>query len=136
MDLAGYFGPTEFGWGRAQAGFATNPTPRFGIGVAGFVGGQEGTELYPIDRLPIKKGVDGRIDLSNGPTRFSILDRYDLEHGHNYDVQYSISQIMGGFEGFFNYRRNFGTYSFGLKIRLDDFLDVASRRSPARPQKP
>ncbi len=132
LDSTAYLGNHDFGWVRGFAGLAYMPVKQLRFSAGGFYSTQAGTPDFPIDPLYSTAGYIGRADLILGPTKLSILRKYDVFWKY-YDREYTISQDIGCFEPFILYREYPSDYQLGLRLRLDDLTDLLTKRNFSRP---
>lgn len=127
VDGESYLGPKTSGWLHGTVGIAYNPVKQLRLS-AGYVTGRDfGTSQFDIDRLGIGFGFNVRADLDLGPTKISFLTKHDGKLGW-WDREYSVSQVVGCLEPFVTYRKSPADYRIGLKIRIDQFVDVLQSR--------
>lgn len=119
---------STFGWARLQLGAIFQPTRQIRIGAAYMLGAETGRAEFEVDRLYSTNAFHARADLDLGPTKVSYLAKYDFERKKWYDREYSISQVMGCLEPYVLWRQFPSDYRIGLRLRIDDFLGLLSRR--------
>jgi hypothetical protein len=129
LDTMGFVNQESlFGWGRLQVGATYQPIPQLRVGAAVLVGGEAGNPAFEIDRLYSKNGIHLRGDLDLGPTKISVLGKYDFGQKRWYDHEYSISQVVGCLQPYFVWRQFPRDSRFGVQLRLDRFLELLQRR--------
>lgn len=128
VDAAAFAGRSSFGWGRVQAGLAFMPTRQVRLSGAFMMGNEFGSPAYEFDRLYATRAFHARADFDLGPTKISLLGKYDLDRRVWYDREYSISQVAGCLEPYILYRQFPSGFRFGIRLRLDDFLELLNRR--------
>ncbi|HVL38202.1 MAG TPA: hypothetical protein VM328_02315 [Fimbriimonadaceae bacterium] len=122
-------GDSLYGWGRLQVGAVYQPLPQLRLGAAYMFAGDMGDALYASDRLYSTRAWHLRGDLDLGPTRLSVLGKYDVGERRWYDHEYSLSQVIGCFEGYVLWRQFPSDYRFGLRLRADLFFEALQNRS-------
>ena len=126
IDVASYAGGNSFGWARGGVGLAYTPRPELAFGVFGISGSNRGTADFQADQLQYPDGLNFRADLNLKATKISVLSRLDPKQGW-IDRQLLISQAMGPFEVFIFSRKVPREYRLGVKLRVDQFVDVLTR---------
>lgn len=117
-----------YGWARAQLGLAYQPFPQLRVGAAYMLAGETGTPAYLADRLYSMKAWHLRGDADLGATKLSMLAKYDIGEGRWYDHEYSVSQVIGCFEGYVLWRQFPSDYRFGVRLRADLFFEALQNR--------
>lgn len=134
-DVGGFAGNQSFGWVRSSMSVVARPHKVLTLGAA-LVGEREfGVPDFAIDRPIDRNGMHLRADFNFGATRFSYLTKYDT-HLHWYDREYSVSQVIGCLEAYTQYRKVPNNYRFGVKLRIDQFIDLMTRREFKRSDRP
>lgn len=126
-------GANQMGWGIATAGVSTNPTSFLRLSAAYALGGQTGQALFPIDNVLQSHQVILRGDLVTGPTKLSLIHKYDPKNRHWFDMEYQFTQVIGCLEGLVRYRGFVGDYRIGLSLRLDAVAEALTKREVERP---
>jgi len=132
FDASATLGRNAFGWGRSMAGVVYRPTPWLDLGAAGVLASEFGTTDFQSDRLYATSGVHVRADLRLGPTRASYLYKYDVGRKW-YDREWSVNQVAGCVELFVQSREYPQSYRYGIKLRVDRFVDLIQSRRFERP---
>lgn len=133
LDAATFLGTTAFGWVRAEAGAYTSPTPWATVGVGYAHGTEFGDSMYPMDRLLIRDLGTVRADFDLGPTQISYLLKRDFDRDKWYR-EYAVTQVMGCLEAFVISRQFPRSYQFGVRLRIDEFLErLRSRKLEREP---
>ena len=132
LDSNVFVGNHDFGWVRGFGGLAYMPISQLRLSAGGFYSNQAGTPDFPIDPLFATVGYVVRADLLLGPTKLSVLRKYDT-YLKFYDREYTISQDVGCFQPFILYREYPSDYQLGLRLRLDDLTDLMTKRNFNRP---
>lgn len=133
LDGTAYLGEGHlFAWGRAMGGLSLEPSPAIRLSAAYVIGRETGDPQFLADRLYAREGWHLRGDLNLGPTKFSLLYKYDRGRSRWYSREYTLSQVVGCIEPYVIYRQLPSTYSIGVRLRIDDFVGAIRRRSPAR----
>lgn len=131
LDAATFLGNTAFGWVRGEAGVYTRPASWLTMG-AGYAHGIEvGDAMYPMDRLLIRDLGMLRADFNLGPTQISYVLKRDFDRNRWYR-EYSATQVMGCLEAFVVSRQFPRAYQFGIRLRLDEFLERLRSRDLSR----
>ena len=134
-DGAGYFGAsTTFGWARVDGALSYEPSRLFTFGASAFIGSEAGDSLYQDDRLYSRTGITGRADLNLGPTKLSMLAKYDTDHHNVFDQELGVTQAMDGLEAFVVYRKFPSQYLLGVRLRVDSLMSALSKRKSERSQ--
>ncbi len=133
LDAEGYLGPHKSGWVRGTAGLAYSPFPQIRLSGGLYSGRDFGRPEFGIDRLDFGAGYMIRADFNLGPTKFTLINKRDGKLGW-WDREYSASQVVGCLEPFVAYRKSPADYRIGVKIRLDQFIDVLQARTFKRTQ--
>lgn len=133
---AATFGTTEglYSWFRGQLGLVYEPTSWLRLGAATFGSGEAGNAQFPMDELFSKSGSHLRLDVNLGPTKLSLLNKYDSRVRKWYDREYTASQVVGCLEAFILYRQEPNQYGFGLRLRANEFFDNLRQRNQRRTQ--
>jgi hypothetical protein len=127
VDGASYLGKTSFAWARAEVGIYYHPKSWLTLGVGYANGSEFGDATYQADRLLVREQGTARLDLDFGPTKFSLMQKRDLDRGKWYR-EYSATQIMGCLEASVISREFPGTYKIGIGLRVDDFINILKSR--------
>jgi hypothetical protein len=93
-----------------------------GIGAVEF-----GNEELPADPLTTLNGFVLRMDVNLAPTRISYMQKWDGRLKW-FDREYSIYQAVGCLEVFTTYRQFTHDYRFGVKLRVDQFVNLLQRK--------
>lgn len=123
----------EFGWVSGQLGLVYQASPQVSFGAAFVKGFESGPAQFQVDRLYSKSAVHARSDLNLGPTKLSLLGKYDFDRKSWYDYQISLRQVAGCLEPFVVYRNFPSSLNFGVRLRLDSLFDAIARRTSGRP---
>lgn len=118
-----------YGWGHAQFGLVSRPTPMLRLGLAYTDAAQFGHALFQMDAPYVFRSINFRADLLDGPHKLSVLWKYDPSRGRWYDTEFEISQDVRCFEPYILYRSVPRGYQFGLRLRLDYLVDILRRRT-------
>lgn len=123
FDFTNFLSPkNNYGFGRIEIGLVTPKIGGFRFGGA-WVGGQEyGTPDFDFDRLVLKNGVLLRADYLHGPYTLRYLAKYDLDRGYWLDREWEVALAAGPFEPYILRREFPQDYRFGIRFRLDDFV--------------
>lgn len=132
VDSDLFLGNHDFGWVRGFGGLAYMPVKQLRFSAGGYYSTQAGTPDFPVDPLFSTAGYSVRADLILGPTKLSVLRKFDVFWKY-YDREYTISQDVGCFEPFILYREYPSEYQLGLRLRLDDLTDLLTKRNFNRP---
>ena len=127
VELANYAGGDSFGWARAGVGVAYQPRPELTLGMFGMAGSNRGTPDFQADVLENPDGLNFRVDLNLKATTIRYLARLDPSEGW-FDRQIYVSQAVGCFEVFVFSRKVPREYRLGVKLRVDQFVDLLTRR--------
>jgi len=127
LEFAGYVGGSNFGWARGGVGVAYTPRKELTFGVFGMLGSNRGTPDFQADVLENPDGINFRADLNLKATTIRYLVRLDPTEGW-FDRQLYISQAIGCFEVFVFSRKVPREYRLGVKLRVDQFVDLLTRR--------
>ncbi|MFY9233847.1 MAG: LptA/OstA family protein [Fimbriimonadaceae bacterium] len=134
LNLQGYRNEDSFyGWGRVQTGLVFD-AGKLRIGAAYLFGGETGTAAFSADRLYSANAFHVRGDLDLGATKISVLAKYDFDRRRWFDHEYSISQTIGCLEPYVLWRQFPSDYRFGVRLRVDAFLDLLRKREFSRKQ--
>ncbi len=132
LDTTNFFGPKQYGWVRGIVGLAFEPMKQLRFSAGAYSSFDYGTPDYIIDPLVSKTGLVYRADFNLGPTKFSYMTKYDTRLGW-FDREYSVSQVVGCFEPFLLYRKYPNEYALGLRLNLDDLMNLVTSRNFSRP---
>ncbi|RYG49778.1 hypothetical protein EON79_00140 [bacterium] len=127
LDAQAFLGGNEYAWARGSAGLIYNALPQLRLGAATFLGKEFGASDFPADELYAKSGYALRADLNLGGLRARYMLKYDTQRKW-YDREYSINQAIGCLEAFVLYRQYPQTYLVGVKVRIDQFVDLLQRK--------
>jgi len=119
---------SAYGWLHAQLGLVARPTKELRFGLAYNPAYEWGTPAFEADRLFSMHSLNVRGDLLVGPTKISLLEKYDTRGHKIYDHEFGIAQAVRCFEPYLVFRSFPRGYSFGVRIRLDDLQDALKRR--------
>jgi hypothetical protein len=132
-DLGTYVSSeNRFTWARGAAGLVLQPDRHYRIGASYTFGSEAGTSDFRSDRLVMPNGLHVRGDLSLGPTQLSAIFKFDRDRRKWSENEWSISQVVGCLEPFVLYRSFPRTLGFGVRLRIDEFLDRIEQRSQRR----
>lgn len=132
FDAAVYAGNKQFGWGRGMAGLVYHAAPWLDLGAVGVVASEFGEPTFEADRLYATTGAHFRADIKLGPTKASYLYKYDVGRKW-YDREWSVSQVAGCVEVYLQSREYPQSYRYGVKLRVDQFVDLIQSRRFERP---
>lgn len=121
-----------FGWGQAQVGLVATPVKGLRIGAAYHDSLEVGTPHFASDSLFSPRGWIFRTDVLAGPRKFSYLAKWDSSSNQWIDREYQASQVMDCFEAYILFRENPSEYRFGIRMRIDRFLNALQRREVKR----
>ena len=93
----------------------------------GMAGSNRGTPDFQADVLENPDGLNFRVDLNLKATTIRYLARLDPSEGW-FDRQIYVSQAVGCFEVFVFSRKVPREYRLGVKLRVDQFVDLLTRR--------
>ncbi|RYG37715.1 hypothetical protein EON81_05850 [bacterium] len=127
IDAQSFLSQNQYGWARASAGLVYEPISQLRLGAATFLGKEFGESDFPADELYAKSGYALRADLTLGGLRARYMLKYDTQRKW-YDREYSINQAIGCIEAFVLYRQYPQTYLVGVKLRVDQFVDLLQRK--------
>ncbi|HZH97697.1 MAG TPA: hypothetical protein VEX38_01890, partial [Fimbriimonadaceae bacterium] len=125
-----------FGWGAAQAGLVFKASRQLRLGASLVRGFETGTPAFEADRLYSTNALHLRTDIDFGATKLNLLGKYDFDRRSWYDYEIAVTQAAGCVEPFVAYRRFPSTLTFGLRLRIDDFLELINRRGRKQPVGP
>jgi hypothetical protein len=128
LDASAYHGGSTFAWGQMQAGLIYNPSPRVRFGAAYVYGSHTGTPSFAIDELFSTRAFHGRVDFDFGPTKLSLLSKFDFEKRKWFDNEIGLSQVLGPIEPFITFREFPRTVTFGVRLRAEQAFDRLRRR--------
>jgi hypothetical protein len=129
VDSTGYLGGKNFSWAQVQAGLVYRPLSNLRIGGAVVQGAEFGTPDFVADRLFSTSGMHWRADIDFGSTVFSYLGKYDFNRGKWYDNEIGLRQVIGSLEPYITYREFPRSFSFGVKLRLDQTIERLTQRA-------
>jgi hypothetical protein len=135
FDGATFLGNDAFGWGRITLGVIYRPFPVWSLSAAGIGAVEFGHVELPSDPLTSRNGFVLRSDLNLASTRFSYLQKWDGRLKW-FDREYSIYQAVGCLEVFTTYRQFSHDYRFGVKLRVDQFVNLLQRKEFKRTNPP
>lgn len=136
VDLLGIAGDrNRFGWSQAQIGLFYSPVKNFQVGAAWVRAKEFGQATFEADRLFSLGGYHLRMDADFGPTRISYLTKYDNARRKWFDNEIAVSQKLGGISPFISYREFPRSFSFGVKLTVEDTLKRISERINKRTKK-
>ena len=127
FDGATFLGNDGFGWGRITVGAIYRPYSILSLAAAGIGAVEFGNEELPTDPLTTLNGFVLRMDVNLAPTRISYLQKWDGRLKW-FDREYSIYQAVGCLEVFTTYRQFTHDYRFGVKLRVDQFVNLLQRK--------
>ncbi len=133
FDANAYLGGGSFGWVRTEAGLTYRMSRLFRLGGAAFAGREAGDALYADDRLYVRQGLIGRVDLDLGATELSLLSKLDVDNHKSYDQQVAITQAVGGLDVIVLYRKFPGDFRIGIQLRINSFMAAIKHRNVSRP---
>jgi hypothetical protein len=125
----------SYGWAHFQAGLVARPSRALRIGAAWMNAAEWGEPAFESDRLFSMHSVHVRGDLLLGPTKLSVLSKYDLRGRRWFDNEFEISQAIRCVEPYFVYRQFPRGFSFGLRVRLDNLYEALRRRQRKGPER-
>lgn len=120
---------SQFGWLQGQAGLVWRPNSRTRFGAAYVLAHESGTARFVSDQLISTHALHIRSDLKLGPTTLGVLAKYDFNRRDLYDVEVGLAQVAGCIEPYFIYRKFPRSFSFGVRLRLDDVIEAFERRT-------
>ncbi len=131
FDQAAFLGKQTYGWLRSQVGLAYQPNQQLYFGAA-LVGARDfGKPAFLEDSLMAGDGIHLRAGLNLGGTRIEYLYKRDRRLGW-YDREWSINQAVGCLEFYMMRRQVPIEYRVGIKVRVDQFVDLLQRRKLQR----
>jgi hypothetical protein len=123
---------TAYGWMRGQAALVFEPSRQLRVGAAYVAGVDYGNPDFAFDRLFRDQALHLRADIFAGPLTARYLWKYDFERGLIYDREYEFAYVAGAFEPFIQYRQFPGSYSFGIRFRMDNVVNRLVSRQQRR----
>lgn len=136
VDMMGIAGDkNRFGWTQAQLGLVYSPVQNLTLGAAWVRGREFGRSTFDADRLFSLGGYQLRLDADFGPTRISYLTKYDNARKKWFDNEIAVSQKLGGISPYISYREFPRSFSFGVKLTVEDTLKRISKRIEERTKK-
>lgn len=132
LDAYGTVGGQPFAWLRGTVGVAYQPIPEVLLGTALVAGDSTGRADFLFDELPDRFNLNLRADFLLGRTRIQLLTKRALIPGRFsgwFDTQFAIGQVVGCAEVFVLSKREPRDYRFGVKLRLDQFVDLLQQRN-------
>lgn len=129
IDGAAFMGNERFGWAQFQAGLVYRPFDRVRLGGAIVQGHEFGRHQFDADRLYSLRAYHFRLDTDLGSTKLSFLSKYDIERSKWYDNEIAVRQVAGSLEPYITYREFPRSFTFGVRMRLEDVFDRISRRA-------
>jgi len=135
VDGTAYVGNNQYGWVHTSFGVAYEPIKQFRAGVGVYTSTDFGHPDYVIDPLVSKQGAVFRGDLDFGPTKFSIMTKWDPTLQW-FDHEFTASQIVGCFDVYIMHREFPNEYAFGLRLNFQDLADLLGSRHFVRPPAP
>jgi hypothetical protein len=127
LDSATFLGKNGFGWGRLTLGATYRPWAPLALSAAGIGAFEYGNSELPIDELATKSGYVLRADANLGSTRIRLMHKWDQDLGW-FDREYSVYQVVGCMEAYVMYRQFTHDYRFGVKFRIDQFVNLLQRK--------
>ncbi len=121
-------GGTTFSWMRGSGYLLVTPDTKTVVAVGGIWGEESGQANFGWDRLYSERAFHARADVNLGSIKLRGLVKYDFERESWYDVEYGVSFVAGSFEPFFAYRQFPREIQFGVRLRLDEFIELLTRR--------
>lgn len=122
----------QYAFARGLVGLSHDSGSGFRIGLAYAAGFQSGTPDFAFDRIGMSQGMMFRADYDRKPYRLSYLGKYDLRSGRWIDHEWEIAFLAGTIEPFFQGRQFPREFRFGIRFRLDDFIERVQSRSQNR----
>ena len=116
-------GSGTYGWIRGYAGVSLKFLEGLRLSVAGVQSAEKGTPRFPSDRVAADRDIALRADFLIGSLRFGYLNQYSLDKRTWLRTQGIIGVPVGGFEPYISYDQRFHRISFGINVRLDEFVD-------------
>ena len=113
---------------RGSAFLLAKPSSYVTLGVGGVAGFDFGRARYSWDRNQVQRAFHTRADFDLGNIQLGALVKYDTDQRRWYDVEYGVSFIAGSFEPYFLYRQSPREVRFGVRLRLDEFVELISRK--------
>jgi hypothetical protein len=98
------------------------------FGAAYVYGSHTGTPSFAIDELFSTRAFHGRVDFDFGPTKLSLLSKFDFEKRKWFDNEIGLSQVLGPIEPFITFREFPRTVTFGVRLRAEQAFDRLRRR--------
>lgn len=123
----------DYGWIQGEVGLVWESSS-FRIGSAVSLAKEFGRPAFAMDQLYTNRSVAFRLDLLKAPTRLSLLAKLDLETQKWFDHELRLRQVAGSLEPFVVWRRFPSSFSFGVRLRIDEIFDSFARRSSERPK--
>jgi hypothetical protein len=131
LDQQMFLGRETYAWVRSQLGLSFEPASQLRIGAA-FVNSKDfGRALFSEDRLQFGNGIHLRAGLNLGPTKIEYLYKWDRRSGW-YDREIAVNQVFGCLEAYVMRRQVPQVYRVGIKLRVDQFVDLLQRRKLER----
>lgn len=121
----------QFSFARAELGLVSPDFDGIRIGAAYVRGFEFGSPDFDFDRLGLAHGAFLRMDYARGPYTLRYIWKYDLDSRTWYDREWEIALAAGPFEPFILRREFPQDYRFGVRFRLDDFVQRLQGRSRA-----
>jgi hypothetical protein len=121
-----------FGWLRTAGYLVVKPDPKVSLAAGGLYTVETGTPHFLTDKLYSKRAFHLRGDVDLGSIRATSLVKYDIDRASWYDVEYGFAFAAGSFEPYLNYRQFPRELQFGVRLRVDEFLDLLTDRNVQR----
>ncbi|MCW5937921.1 MAG: hypothetical protein KIT11_11520 [Fimbriimonadaceae bacterium] len=121
-----------FAWVRGLAGLTWEPIEGLTAGVAYTRGTSAGTPDFLFDPLVSREAFHVRFDYVRGPYTLRYLTKYDFDRKNWYDREYEIALVAQVVEPFILFRSFPSDTRFGVRFRLDSFVDRLQRRRQSR----
>lgn len=135
VDARYYSGEGNFGWARGTAGLTWSPNNQVRLSAARTFTVDTGTPYFAFDDLERRHSWLGRLDLNLGPTKISVLGKYDSKTRSLFDREIYFSQIAGCFEPYIFYRQDPRRFGFGFRLRSFDVLERLKNRDLQKQEK-
>lgn len=141
FDIREYFNQdSKFGWMRGQLGLVYEPNEALRLSAAYSAATEHGQKRFLFDAIEPMRELCLRVDFDSGPTRFSLLSKYDADLRKWFDHEFSIRLVAGCLEPYISYRSFTQEFGFGVTLRAIDVLSklqgtLGSRGDSNRPIK-
>jgi hypothetical protein len=121
-------GVGAFGWVRGLGTVSWRPSKDVRLSAGLVQAAEAGRPQFGFDGVAVTSGALLRADVRHGPVTVHAILKHDFGRGRSYSTEWGLSWVMGCFEPFMQSRIVPRDFQFGVRLRVDEFRDMFTRR--------